>query len=99
MFFTLKVIGWLSIRSSNLEANQNARKSVDPGPCDTSPGFLCYAQRRFRREWFFEALAQQDASKALISMKKNLTCQFGWISFLIIKKGASQWTQSMNHGL
>jgi hypothetical protein len=35
---------------------------------------------------FFVALAQQDSSKALISVKKNLTCQLVWISFLIIIK-------------
>jgi hypothetical protein len=35
---------------------------------------------------FLEALAQQDSSKGLISMKKNLTGHFVWISFLIIKR-------------
>jgi hypothetical protein len=34
----------------------------------------------------FETLAQQDSSKARTSMKKDLTCQFVWISFLIIKR-------------
>ncbi len=86
LFFTLTVIGQLSIPWSKLAANQNDRKSVDRGTCDTSPGFLCYSHRRFRREWFFETLARQDSSKALIPMKKNLTCQFVWISFLIIKR-------------
>ena len=35
---------------------------------------------------FFETLAPQDSSKALIARKKNLTCQIVWITFLIIKR-------------
>ena len=66
--------------------------------CDTSPGSLWYSHHRFRREWFFETLAQQDSSKALSSMKKNLTCQFVWISFLIIKRSVSMDAVN-NHGL
>ena len=38
-------VSWQRIRA--------AEKSVDPGTCDTSPGFPWYSHRRFRREWFF----------------------------------------------
>ena len=51
--FTLTLIGQLSIPWSKLTANQNGRKSVDPGTCDISPGFLWYLHHRFWREWFF----------------------------------------------
>jgi hypothetical protein len=69
-----------------LAANQNARKDRDPGTCDTSPGFLGIRTADSDANDYFEALAQQDSSKGLLSMKKNLTCQFVWISFLIIKR-------------
>jgi hypothetical protein len=48
---------------------------------------------------FFEALAQQDSSKALISMKEKLDMSVCLDKFPNHQKGASQWTQSMNHGL
>jgi hypothetical protein len=50
ILFTLTVTASFLSHGVSWQRSRTAEKSVDPGTCDTSPAFLWYSHRRFRRE-------------------------------------------------